>query len=139
MNETTADGTITLEHAECLAACDYAPVVTVNYEFFDNQTVDSAPALVEQLRGGRAADADAAARRCATFKEIERQIAGFFDRARKPSTGEATGVPTEAGVQLASEARRVRAVLRNRDAGHRRGQRPVRSARRSRPAPTMRR
>jgi NADH-quinone oxidoreductase subunit E len=42
MNETTADGTITLEHAECLAACDYAPVVTVNYEFFDNQTVGSA-------------------------------------------------------------------------------------------------
>ena len=39
MNETTADGMITLEHAECLAACDYAPVVTVNYEFFDNQTV----------------------------------------------------------------------------------------------------
>ncbi len=30
MNETTADGLITLEHAECLAACDYAPVVTVN-------------------------------------------------------------------------------------------------------------
>src|ERR671920_323725 len=30
-NETTPDGTITLEHAECLAACDYAPVVTVNY------------------------------------------------------------------------------------------------------------
>src|SRR6266576_258548 len=31
--ETTGDGKITLEHAECLAACDYAPVVTVNYEF----------------------------------------------------------------------------------------------------------
>ena len=29
-DETTADGTITLEHVECLAACDYAPVVTVN-------------------------------------------------------------------------------------------------------------
>src|ERR1700712_5337944 len=41
-NQTTPDGKITLEHAECLAACDYAPVVTVNYEFFDNQTVGSA-------------------------------------------------------------------------------------------------
>src|SRR5689334_11321863 len=49
-NDTTADGTITLEHAECLAACDYAPVVTVNYEFFDNQTVDSARNLVGQLQ-----------------------------------------------------------------------------------------
>jgi NADH-quinone oxidoreductase subunit E len=28
-DETTADGRITLEHAECLAACDYAPVMTV--------------------------------------------------------------------------------------------------------------
>src|SRR6187549_1965757 len=27
-DETTADGKITLEHAECLAACDYAPVMT---------------------------------------------------------------------------------------------------------------
>src|SRR5919206_4413061 len=35
-DETTPDGLVTLEHAECLAACDYAPVVTVNYEFFDN-------------------------------------------------------------------------------------------------------
>src|SRR3954465_5853721 len=34
-DETTADGTITLEHAECLAACDYGPVMTVNYDFFD--------------------------------------------------------------------------------------------------------
>jgi len=41
-NETTEDGTVTLEHAECLAACDYAPVVTVNYEFFDQQTPESA-------------------------------------------------------------------------------------------------
>ena len=32
-NETTADGKITLEHAECLAACDYAPVVQVNYRY----------------------------------------------------------------------------------------------------------
>ena len=37
-DETTADGTVTLEHIECNAACDYAPVVMVNWEFFDNQT-----------------------------------------------------------------------------------------------------
>src|SRR5688572_1422158 len=33
-DETTADGSVTLEHAECLAACDYAPVMTVNYDFY---------------------------------------------------------------------------------------------------------
>ncbi len=36
--ETTADGKVTLEHIECNAACDFAPVVMVNWEFFDNQT-----------------------------------------------------------------------------------------------------
>jgi NADH-quinone oxidoreductase subunit E len=34
-------GSITLEHAECLAACDLAPVLQVNYEFYDNQTSES--------------------------------------------------------------------------------------------------
>ena len=33
---------VTLEHVECNAACDYAPVVMVNWEFFDNQTPESA-------------------------------------------------------------------------------------------------
>jgi NADH-quinone oxidoreductase subunit E len=41
-DETTDDGVITLERVECNAACDYAPVVMVNWEFFDNQTPDSA-------------------------------------------------------------------------------------------------
>jgi NADH-quinone oxidoreductase subunit E len=44
-DETTADATFTLERAECLAACDYGPVMTVNYEFFDQ--IDAATALVE--------------------------------------------------------------------------------------------
>ena len=35
------DGRITLERIECNAACDYAPVVMVNWEFFDNQTPGS--------------------------------------------------------------------------------------------------
>src|SRR5919112_3644225 len=47
-DETTADGTITLEHAECLAACDYGPVLTVNYDFFDNVNPTGAIELVEQ-------------------------------------------------------------------------------------------
>src|SRR5659263_542338 len=37
-NETTLDGAVTLELIECNAACDYAPVIMVNWEFFDNQT-----------------------------------------------------------------------------------------------------
>src|SRR3954451_5069513 len=48
--ETTADGTITLEHAECLAACDYGPVMTVNYDFYDNVDPGTALHVVEQLQ-----------------------------------------------------------------------------------------
>ncbi|MGI8532965.1 MAG: NADH-quinone oxidoreductase subunit NuoE, partial [Geodermatophilaceae bacterium] len=51
-DQTTPDGRITLEHAECLAACDYAPVVTVNYEFYDQQDTDSALNLVRDLQRG---------------------------------------------------------------------------------------
>src|SRR4051794_3261348 len=79
-NETSADGKITLEHAECLAACDYAPVLTVNYEFFDNQTVGTARNVVSQLRNGDRPEPSRGAPLC-TFKQISRQIAGFFDDA----------------------------------------------------------
>ena len=49
-DEVTSDGKISVEHIECNAACDYAPVVMVNWEFFDNQTVESAKTLVDDLR-----------------------------------------------------------------------------------------
>jgi NADH-quinone oxidoreductase subunit E len=101
-NETTDDGKITLEHAECLAACDYAPVVTVNYEFFDNQTIDSARGLVDQLKDGERPSPNRGAPLC-TFKQIERQIAGFFDEETFFLDATATGGPTEVGVKLAIE------------------------------------
>jgi NADH-quinone oxidoreductase subunit E len=101
-NETDADGLITLEHAECLAACDYAPIVTVNYEFFDNQSVESAQQLVSALRSGDRPLPSRGAPIC-SFKEIERHIAGFFtDEALAPEAS-ASGAPTEAGVRLAIE------------------------------------
>jgi NADH-quinone oxidoreductase subunit E len=102
-NETTADGKITLEHAECLAACDYAPVVTVNYEFFDNQTVGSARDLASQLRGGESPQPTRGAPLC-SFKQISRQVAGFFDdEGAVAADANGTGVPTEVGVKLAIE------------------------------------
>lgn len=52
-DETTADGKITLERLECNAACDFAPVMMVNWEFFDNQTPESAKQLVDDLRAGK--------------------------------------------------------------------------------------
>jgi len=100
-NQTTADGTFTLEHAECLAACDYAPVVTVNYEFFDNQTPESAVELVGKLRDGERPLPSRGAPLC-SFKQISRQIAGFFDdESAYAADANASGAPTEVGVKLA--------------------------------------
>ncbi len=101
-NQTTADGKITLEHAECLAACDYAPVVTVNYEFFDNQTEASATELVGRLQTGELPTPSRGAPLC-TFRQIERQIAGFHDAAALAPDAVGAGAPTLAGVQLAIE------------------------------------
>src|SRR3954465_452428 len=101
-NQTTPDGRITLEHAECLAACDYAPVVTVNYEFFDNQTVGSARNVVSQLQSGERPMPTRGAPLC-TFKQIERQIAGFFDdEALAPEAPGSGGAPPR-GVPVAIE------------------------------------
>ncbi|MDR1999301.1 MAG: NADH-quinone oxidoreductase subunit NuoE [Frankiaceae bacterium] len=102
--ETTPDGLITLEHAECLAACDYAPVLTVNYEFFDQQTPESAAALVAELQRGGRPHPTRGAPLC-TFREIERQIAGLPDERPEALTAEAIGDPSTAGVRLAVELR----------------------------------
>ncbi len=101
-DETTEDGTITLEHAECLAACDYAPVVTVNYEFYDQQSPASAKELVSELRAGRRPHPTRGAPLC-TFKQISRQLAGF-DEGNAESVHEGpAGVPTLVGARLAAE------------------------------------
>ncbi|MFF5787625.1 NADH-quinone oxidoreductase subunit NuoE [Streptomyces sp. NPDC012693] len=87
-DETTEDGTITLEHIECNAACDFAPVVMVNWEFFDNQTPESAKKMVDDLRAGRTVEPTRGAPLC-TFKETARILAGFPDE--RPGAVEATG------------------------------------------------
>ncbi|MFF0446445.1 NADH-quinone oxidoreductase subunit NuoE [Streptomyces sp. NPDC004609] len=87
-NETTEDGAVTLEHIECNAACDFAPVVMVNWEFFDNQTPESAKQLVDDLRAGLRVEPTRGAPLC-TFKETSRILAGFPDE--RPGAVEATG------------------------------------------------
>ena len=77
-DETMPDGTVSLERVECNAACDYAPVVMVNWEFMDNQTPQSALELVEQLRAGEEVHSTRGPRIC-TWKQAARVIAGFPD------------------------------------------------------------
>ncbi|CCH90346.1 NADH:ubiquinone oxidoreductase, chain E [Modestobacter italicus] len=106
-DQTAADGSVTLEHAECLAACDYAPVVTVDYEFYDQQDVDSARELVAALRRGeKPAPTRGAA--LTDFRGVSRQLAGLSQHADPAAAqaavdGPSTGEPTLRGVRLAAE------------------------------------
>ena len=56
--ETSADGLITVEAVMCLAACDKAPMFQVQsaagLTYYENQTVENALALIEQLRSDAA-------------------------------------------------------------------------------------
>ncbi|MBB3025469.1 NADH-quinone oxidoreductase subunit NuoE [Trueperella pyogenes] len=91
-DQTTADGKITLEQLECNAGCDYAPVIMVNWEFFDNQTPASAKQIVDDIRAGRDLHPTRGAEKVHTFKEISRVLAGFEDGHvdEGPAAGEAS-------------------------------------------------
>jgi len=99
-DETTEDGRITLEHVECNAACDYAPVMMVNWEFMDNMDPASATRLVDDLRAGVEVRATRGARIC-TWREAERVLAGFPDG--RADEGPAAGPPTLVGLEIARE------------------------------------
>jgi NADH-quinone oxidoreductase subunit E len=99
-DQTTPDGQITLEHAECLAACDYAPVLTVNYEFYDQVDSGQALELVKQLQNGERPQPTRGARLC-SFKEIALQLAGFHEDKDPGIADGPAGEPTLAGNRLA--------------------------------------
>jgi len=100
-DETTDDGAITLERVECNAACDYAPVVMVNWEFFDNQTPESATALADKLRLGEDVVPTRGAASVCSFKQMSRVLAGFNDGRADEGVG--AGAPTLAGLRIARE------------------------------------
>jgi NADH-quinone oxidoreductase subunit E len=99
-DETTPDGKITLEHVECNAACDYAPVMMVNWEFMDNMTPESATQLVDDLREGMEVRSTRGPRIC-TWREAERVIAGFHDDLA--DEGPAAGPASLVGLGIARE------------------------------------
>jgi NADH-quinone oxidoreductase subunit E len=49
----TDDGTFSLHHAECQAACTEAPCLQVNYRYRYRVTVDDLDALLDDLAAGR--------------------------------------------------------------------------------------
>jgi NADH-quinone oxidoreductase subunit E len=91
---------ITLEHVECNAACDYAPVMMVNWEFMDNMDPVSATKLVDDLREGKEVYSTRGPRIC-TWRQAERVLAGFPDDLA--DEGPAAGPATLVGLQIAKE------------------------------------
>jgi NADH-quinone oxidoreductase subunit E len=100
-DETTADGKVSLEHLECNAACDYAPVMMVNWEFFDNMTPAKARDLVDDLRSGVAVSPTRGAPRLVTWKQAGQILAGFPDG--QAAEGSTAGEPTLAGLRAAKQ------------------------------------
>ncbi|MCX6408349.1 MAG: NADH-quinone oxidoreductase subunit NuoE [Propionibacteriales bacterium] len=99
-DETTADGQVTLERIECNAACDYAPVLTVNWEFLDRQTPESAVDLVDRLRAGEPVQASRGAT-ITSWRDAERVLAGFEDG--RADEGPSAGDASLAGLRIAQE------------------------------------
>ncbi len=48
--ETTEDGLFTLETVMCIAACDRAPVIQVNFHYHEHMTKEKVDALIDELR-----------------------------------------------------------------------------------------
>ncbi|HEY1331072.1 MAG TPA: NAD(P)H-dependent oxidoreductase subunit E [Actinomycetota bacterium] len=72
----TDDGVFTLEEEECMAACDKAPVVSVNYLYYDRVGESDLEAMIAAIRAG---DVPEAARGGVPgdLKAVSRTLAGI--------------------------------------------------------------
>ena len=100
-DETTEDGKITLERIECNAACDFAPVVMINWEFFDNQTPESILKVVDAILDGEPIHPSRGPETVGSFKEVSRVLAGFDDGRANEGVG--AGKATLEGLRLSRE------------------------------------
>jgi NADH-quinone oxidoreductase subunit E len=51
--EVTPDGLFSLEEVECIGACCWAPAVQVNYDFYDDLTIEKMDQVIEDYKAGR--------------------------------------------------------------------------------------
>jgi NADH-quinone oxidoreductase subunit E len=98
-HETTADGKVSIERIECNAACDYAPVVMVNWEFYDNQTPQSVKDLVDSARSGNPKAPTRGPKTLRTWKQNSEVLAGLNDGLA--NEGVAAGEATLLGLRIA--------------------------------------
>ncbi len=98
--ETTADGMFSLERVECNAACDFAPVMMVNWEFMDNMPPVKAEQLLAALAAGEKVHSTRGAE-LTSWAEAERVLAGFPDG--RADEGPTAGPASQLGLQIARE------------------------------------
>jgi NADH-quinone oxidoreductase subunit E len=98
-HETTSDGKVSIERIECNAACDYAPVVMVNWEFYDNQTPQSVKDLVDSARAGKPTPPTRGPKTLRTWKQNSEVLAGLNDGLS--NEGVAAGEATLLGLRIA--------------------------------------
>jgi NADH-quinone oxidoreductase subunit E len=102
-DEVTKDGKVSLERIECNAACDFAPVVMVNWEFFDNQTPQSAKDLVDGIRSGNPPAPTRGPKTLRTWKQNSAVLAGISDGLA--GEGVSAGEPSKLGLKLSKEGK----------------------------------
>jgi NADH-quinone oxidoreductase subunit E len=100
-HETTADGKLSLERVECNAACDYAPVVMVNWEFYDNQNPQSVKDLVDSVRDGNPLAPTRGPNTLRTWKENSAVLAGISDGLA--GEGVSAGMASKLGLEISRE------------------------------------
>jgi len=98
-HETTKDGKVSIERIECNAACDFAPVVMVNWEFYDNQTPQSVKDLVDAARAGNPPAPTRGPNTLRTWKQNSEVLAGLSDGLA--NEGVSAGEPTLLGLKIA--------------------------------------
>ncbi|HOA88096.1 NADH-quinone oxidoreductase subunit NuoE [Propioniciclava tarda] len=98
--ETTPDGMFSLERVECNAACDFAPIMMVNWEFMDNMTPAKASDILDKLAAGREVRSTRGAT-ITSLAEAERVLAGFDDG--RADEGPAAGPASLVGLQIAQD------------------------------------
>jgi len=95
----TPDGMFTLEEEECLAACDKAPVLAVNYLFYDRVSQELLERMIEGIRAGHVPEA-ARGGVPGELKDVSRTLAGMGSQTPpQPDTvpageGEGGGAPS---------------------------------------------
>jgi len=97
-DETTEDKMFTLERIECQAACTMAPVITVNWEFFDNMNPSKVRELIQKLKTGAPVQSTRGAA-ITSIADTERVLAGFNDG--KSEESEAIDEAMLAGLKVA--------------------------------------